>query len=344
MNINSLNENDFESNPNNLIFLKNLVEDSYSTICLDSAFSVFKSINEILYLIYSDYKKSIILYNLLNNQKIIEIKNAHNDFILIFRHYLDKINNMDLILSISPYDNNIKLWKVSNLECILNLTNVNNYGRLEAGCLLYYENNNYILSSNCNYDHISDPIKIFDFKGNKLKEINNSSEVTKFIDIYYDFKLYKTYIITGNTGFSKSYDLKTNKIYKIYDDSDYDYHISLIINNINDKIHLIESSIGGFIRVWDFHSAILLKKIDIKSNYGGQILYGLCLWNKKYLFIGNNKKQILLLELKHYKVLKQFQCNNGSIITIKKIVHSKYGECLISLGVKGAIQLWIIKQ
>ena len=95
--------------------------------------------------------------------------------------------------------------------------------------------------------------------------------------------------------------------------------------------------------MWDFHSAILLKKIDIKSNYGGQILYGLCLWNKKYLFIGNNKKQILLLELKHYKVLKQFQCNNGSIITIKKIVHSKYGECLISLGVKGAIQLWIIK-
>ena len=84
--------------------------------------------------------------------------------------------------------------------------------------------------------------------------------------------------------------------------------------------------------------------IDIKKNYGNQILYGLCLWNDKYLFVGNNQKAIILLDLKNYKVIKQFQCNNGSILTIKKIVHSKYGECLISLGTKGAIQLWIIKK
>ena len=41
MNINSLNENYFDSNPNNLLFLKNLVEDSYSEICLDNTFSIF---------------------------------------------------------------------------------------------------------------------------------------------------------------------------------------------------------------------------------------------------------------------------------------------------------------
>ena len=95
MNFNCLKENYFDSNPNNLIFLKNLVEDSYSSICLDNIFSIFTSINEILYLIYSNNKKSIILYNLLNNQKISEIKNAHKDFILSFRHYLDRRNNID---------------------------------------------------------------------------------------------------------------------------------------------------------------------------------------------------------------------------------------------------------
>ena len=68
MNINPLNENYFKSNPNNLIFSKNLVEDSYSEICLDNIFSIFKSINKILYLIYSNSKKSIVLYNLLNDQ------------------------------------------------------------------------------------------------------------------------------------------------------------------------------------------------------------------------------------------------------------------------------------
>jgi len=346
MNFNSLKENYFDSNPNNLIFLKNLVEDSYSSICLDNIFSIFKSINEILYLIYSNNKKSIILYNLLNNQKISEIKNAHKDFILSFRHYLDKINNIDLIMSISSYDNNIRLWKIPSSECILNLTNINNFGKLETACFLYYENKNYILTSNCNYKNISEPIKIYDFKGKKIKEINNSNEITKFIDIYYDIKLNKIYIITGNKGLSKSYDLKTNKIYNIYENKEKyrEFNISLIITNINDKICLIESSIGGIIRIWNFRSAVLLNKINISKTYGDQILYGLCLWNNKYLFIGNNKMKIILLELKNYKVIKQFQCNNGSILTIKKLVHSKYGECLISLGVKGAIQLWIIKK
>ena len=346
MNVNSLKENYFDSNPNNLIFLKNLVEDSYSEICLDKTFSIFKSINEILYLIYSNSKNSIILYNLLNSQKISEIKNSHKHFILSFRHYLDKINNIDLIMSISSGDNNIRIWKISSLECILNLTNINNYGRLEAACFLYYENKNYIITSNCNFKKISEPIKIYDFKGNKIKEINNSNEITSFIDIYYDIKLNKTYIITGNKGFSKSYDLKSNKIYNIYEYKEKypEFNISLIISNINDKICLIESSVGGLIRIWNFQSAVLLNKIDIKKNYGSQILYGLCLWNNNYLFIGNNKREILLLELKSYKVIKQFQCNNGSILTIKKIVHSKYGECLISLGTSGAIQLWIIKK
>ena len=346
MNFNCLKENYFDSNPNNLIFLKNLVEDSYSSICLDNIFSIFKSINEILYLIYSNNKKSIILYNLLNNQKISEIKNAHKDFILSFRHYLDRINNIDLIMSISSNDNNIRLWKITSLECILNLTNINNFGKLETACFLYYENKNYILTSNCNYKNISEPIKIYDFKGNKIKEINNSNEITKFIDIYYDIKLNKIYIITGNEGLSKSYDLKTNKIYNIYEDKEKyrEFNISLIITNINDKICLIESSIGGIIRIWNFQSAVLLNKIDINKNYGNQILYGLCLWNNKYLFIGNDRMEIILLELKNYKLIKQFQCNNGSILTIKKFVHPKYGECLISLGVKGAIQLRIIKK
>jgi len=72
------------------------------------------------------------------------------------------------------------------LECILNLTNINKFGRIKPACSLYYEKKNYIVSSNCYNDNISDPIKIFDFKGNKLKEINNSEEVIKIIDIYYD--------------------------------------------------------------------------------------------------------------------------------------------------------------
>jgi len=39
---------------------------------------------------------------------IKEIKNYHNEYINNFRHYLDKINKRDLIISISPDDSNIR--------------------------------------------------------------------------------------------------------------------------------------------------------------------------------------------------------------------------------------------
>ena len=82
--------------------------DSYCYIVLDNSFNVFKSIDNILYLIYTNKNNSIISYNLINNCKIIEIKNAHKQYITNFRYYLDKKNKRDLIISISAYDNNIK--------------------------------------------------------------------------------------------------------------------------------------------------------------------------------------------------------------------------------------------
>ena len=64
----------------------------------------------------STENKSIITLNLINNKKIIEIKNAHNNYITNLRHYLDKNNNRDLLLSVSNVDFNIKIWNVNILR------------------------------------------------------------------------------------------------------------------------------------------------------------------------------------------------------------------------------------
>ena len=81
-------------------------------------------------------------------QKITEIKNAHNNVTTNFRHYLDVINKRDLILSISAYENNIKLWNINNFECLLNLQNINKGGCLYSACFLNDNNQNYIITSN----------------------------------------------------------------------------------------------------------------------------------------------------------------------------------------------------
>ena len=45
----------------------------------DNTFLIFKSINDILYLIYINKESSFISFNLINNKIINEIKKPHNN-------------------------------------------------------------------------------------------------------------------------------------------------------------------------------------------------------------------------------------------------------------------------
>ena len=327
--------------PNNMKLLCEVTKSSYGCFDLDNTFSVFKAVNNLLYLIYSTKIKSIICYDLTNQKKINEIKNHHKLHITNLRHFLDKKNNRDLIISISDRDNNLRLWNVTNWECILNIPHINNVGYLCSSCILNDDNENYILSSNCsmfsNTDD-SEPIKIFNFKGDKIREINDSNEITFFIDTYYDNKKLKNYIITGNKNHIKSYDYNKNEIYHKYFDSDTGSHISVIINNDKELLKLIESCSDGNVRIWNFHSGELINKIRVDDDW----LFGICLWNDDYLFVACKDKIIRLIELKEGLIVKYLEGHKSGIFSIKKISHPKYGECLLSQGYEGdQIKLWI---
>ena len=338
---NSKNRNvKLNTNPKYIQILKNITKDAYGNCFLDNSFTVFKSISNILYLIYASDSKSIIAYDLSKFQKITEIKNAHNNVATNFRHYLDIINKRDLILSISAYENNIKLWNVNNFECLLNLQNINKSGFLYSACFLNDNNQNFIITSNYDYS-TPEQIKIFNFKGEKIKEISNSSDMILFIDIYYDKNLSRNYIISGNKENVKSYDYSNNKLYHVYFDDSKKYrkdHCSAIINIEENIIKLIESSYDGNIRIWNFHSALLLNKI----NLGNISLRGLCLWNNNYLFVGCDDKTVKLIDLKNLKIEKVLKEHYKEILTIKKIIYPKFGECLISQGYDDdQIKQWI---
>jgi hypothetical protein len=216
---------------NNLSYLCDLpiCPHSYS----NDSFTSFTSIYDILYLIFSDFNRSILAYNLDNTKIIIEIKNAHNSYIINFRHYTDKYNKRDLIISISCDDKNIKLWNVNDWNCIINIENIYLNSLLSSACILFDNNHNFIISSYCNSSFIHEKCKVFNFKGNKTEEIidsNNINDNIYFIDSFFDNKLNKNYIITCNIGFIKSYDYKLHKIYHIYNDNENEnnIHISAI--------------------------------------------------------------------------------------------------------------------
>ena len=275
----SLNDENKENsnNPSNMEILDNISTNAYGC-SLDNIFITFKSKSDILYLVYSTLKKSIIAYNLNTMENITEIKNAHKDYIDNFRQIYDIINKKDIILSLSSGDNNIKIWDIKNWDCLYNINNLYRVGILLSACFLVNENVNYIVTCNCFLYNII----VIDFKGNTIKKIKDSSNYTLFIDIYFEKQKNQYYIITGNRTSVKSYNYDSSDLYFTYSDEISTHHRSIIIYNDNNIVKLIFSCEEGYIKIFNFHSGILLNKINLNK----ESLLGICLFDSNYLLIG----------------------------------------------------------
>ena len=334
-------------------FSNDLIEDSFPLLYNDNSFNIFKSINNISYLIYSNVEKSIIIYDLINNRKIIEIKNAHKEYITNIKHCFDKKNNRDLILSVSDSNNNIILRDFRNLECLFNIIipRILEPYYIISVCFLNIKNDIYIVASNGSKQENNMPIIILDIKGNVIKKIYDRKNYRVFtVESYYDIKLDKNYIITANINDIKSYDFDKGELYHKYIESDNNASkLSIIIISNKDIIKLIESCIDGYIKIWNFHTGIL-KKIkvindDLNDPSFSIGLYGICLWDNEHLFVGCGNKTIKLIDLKERIVLKTLYGHNEIVINIKKFSHPIIGECLISKGEeKDKIKIWTNKK
>ena len=339
------NETKKTENPENLEYIFELTSDSKSYFSFDNTFCVFKSINNILLLIYSN-KNVIIVFNLNDNIAINKIKNVNegNKFITNFRHYLDIINNRDLVLSITAWDNNIKIWNIESLECICDIKDINSEGYLYSAAFLNDNNKIYIITNNYrkafnNYNY-SEGIKIFDLQGNMINKLKNSDESSFSINIFYDNKLEKNFIIVCHYNCVKSYDYNENRVYKKYYNNNNSYfwmnsefHYCSTICDRDRVINLIEASAYGIIRIWNFHSGKLIKKIILKNDSSiNNKIFCMCLWDDKHIFVGCEDYNIKLIDFKKGIVIKILTAHSNWVMSIKKIIHPIFGECLISQG------------
>ena len=327
--------------PTNLRLLYSLEQKSYADYGLDNTFVVFNSFNNILYLVYSTINKSIIFYDLKNNTLISEMKNCHLGYITNLRHFAYKIKKIDIIMSISNEDNNIKLWNIKNMTCILNLKDVNKNGFLYSACFLNYNFENFIVTSNYDEFGYCEYLKVFNFKGQKIKEIKKSNEPTFIVESYFDEKYnYQNYIITGNLNHVKSYNFNKNELYHKYFDRNVNgYHYSIIIYNHNSVIKLMESCEDGNIRIWHFHGGLLLMKIKVSEDN----INGLSLYNNKYVFVATDDQIIKLVDLEEGCIINKFYAHSNEVLNLKIIYHPKYGYILISQAYEeDEIKIWSI--
>ena len=359
--IDSVNFNlQFTSNPTQLKFFQNLIDEKWDKhYGYENKFIIFKSVDDILYLIYTNSKSSIILYNIEDNKKINEINNAHKYNITDLQHFTDKKNQTDLILSIPCWIYDIKLWDINRLECIYNFKNNDLTDQLFSDASTFTASfcsnlDNYLIIIGRYIIFETDqeyPIEVYDFKGNLIKKIQDSNEGSYKIICYYDEMVSKQFIISSYRNYVKSFYLDENKIYHKYFENFDNGNVSdsedsgeqrglennIIIYKEEGIIKLIDLYEEGIVRIWNFHSAELLKKIDI---FG---IYSICLWNNKYLFMGGVNNAIQLFELKNGEIINSFLVHEDIVKTIRKMIHPKYGECLVSQSAyQEDIKLWIL--
>ena len=59
-------------------------------------------------------------------------------------------------------------------------------------------------------------------------------------------------------------------------------------------------------------------------------MFGICLWNSDYLFIGCAGNTIKILDIEKLKIIGKINGHNRSVLVLIKVNIQKYGECLIS--------------
>ena len=320
-------ETKINSFPSSSCFYKDLIGDNF----LNSRYIIFKSINDELLLIYINKNNSIISYDLESFTKKNEIITKFYSDIVDLTYCLDKANKRDLVM-VTAYENIIQVWDINKIECLTNIEIYNDDGCHIVSCFINYNNNINIFIAK-RYSSES-PFLIYDIKGIKIKEINNSYKYINIINTYYSHKSNNIYILMIN-NIIQSFNLTENKEYHLYKT---DFQKELFSNVIIDDNGHIIKLIGTYekhIQIWNFDLGEKICNIDLLPEDINYTFNSICNWNDQFYLVllisRDNKNSIIkIFDLKKREIIKNlYNSENEIFFSIKKINHHSLGEALI---------------
>ena len=117
--------------------------------------------------------------------------------------------------------------------------------------------------------------------------------------------------------------------------------MSAFVEKINDIETLFESDGNGYVRLWNLENNTLMKTIFCASCS----LRGLCLWNSQYIIAASSDKSFKVIDFVNEKcVTSKSGQHANSLCSVRKIMHPKFGESLLTGSIDGSIKLWTNNQ
>ena len=326
-----LNISDF--NPNKIECIKK-ISDHFgygNTYVFDGICFFISKQNEYVlsYIDSNSSNKSIIFYDINNNNEIKRFNNAHDQEIHTIRYY--DYNLYDIILTTS-YNDDIKLWNYNESLNILTISKVfNESNGVYSSCLLVDNNSFYIICVGQN-----DYIKIYNSSGNFVKNIGNNDEYRRYINIFEINE--KKYIVSGGTKGINVFNYPSFTNYNCFiEGNESSYHNYAKIIKYNNTYILIEVGAFNKIKIWDFFQKNLIKSISSNNN---SHLKGFIIINNIYLIIGGHDKNIKIFDMNNGLLIKEFNKHSSYILGIKPIIDKNKNKYFVSYGHDKNIYLW----
>ena len=312
-----------------------------------------------VFLCYKDSKQYLATSNYINynieiiyleNNQLIKSLKGHNNEIFSIRYFINDISKEEYLIS-SDANKTVIVWNILKDYKIdfLSIINYSYYRNIYSCILSNIDEFNYVIISSyttekkLDEENNNDYTKMYSLmNGGFIKNIyNTNNNCTRYLLSWHNDEIYSDYIIECcDRKISINNLLKKENYFDYQSEIKGEEYLSGFVFSKNGKDYLCTGSWNGFIRIFD-----LFEKIEIKNTQTEYCeMYHMIMWSNKFLIVANKFiRAINIINIDSLEIVTAIRNNNlEGIKCIKKIIHPKFGESLLTCSENGTINLYIL--
>ena len=336
---NSENNNDI---PKNIKLYKTISSDIFNENFYNNRACIFNSFkDDNIYIVYGVTSLNLECYDVIKEKKYAIINKLHTKPFESCRHFFDKINSRDLIIT-SSFDSHVKIinFKGEKSDIIIDLFFASNF-RLIINTA-YFINNKIIVPFSNKENGI---VELYSMNSKLIGRIDNAGFVLA-LNTFHWKKIKKFFIIISNMEGVFVYNENDLTLYRKFipssDNKIEGFDETIVIEKNNNIILISPCFYKNYLFFWDFKNGCMMSKMTLDSG-----ISDICLWDNKYIFASYNEfisPKYIVVNTTINKIEKKFNDNNfyHRICGIKSIRHKTKGSYIITSTKEGKLNLYII--